>query len=239
MSRRKLAYLGTAAAAAVAVVLSTSPAFASSGDVLSYGAVNPGGTNVATTDALTGSLAAGTTNTFKFTSNGTSVTITCTAATLNAKASTNPAAPGTATVSISTLTFNDGATQCTLTGLSGVTVVSAVLKSGTTATASVTDGTTDNFTITSLNEAVTLHTGVGNIICDYGTNSSVTSILGVVTNPNSSGTGGTIAFSSDPVALISGSSFCGASGSTGTFTATFGGITDTSGTGTNTAVYVN
>jgi hypothetical protein len=239
MSRRKLAYLGTAAAAAVAVVLSTSPAFATSGDVLSYGAVNTGGTNVAATDALTGSLASGTSNTFKFTSNGTSVTITCTAATLNAKASTNPSAPGTATVSISTLTFSDGATQCTQSGLSGVTVVSAVLKSGTTATANVTDGTTKNFTITSLNEAVTLHTGVGNIICDYGTNTAVTSIVGVVTNPNAAGTGGTIAFSSDPVALVSGSSFCGAAGSTGTFTATFGGINDTSGTGSNLAVYVN
>jgi hypothetical protein len=239
MSRRRLALLGTAAAAAVAVVLSTSPAFATSGDVLSYGAVNPGGTNVATTDALTGSLAAGTTNTFQFTSNGTSVTITCTNATLSAKATSNPAAPGTAAVSISALTFNDGATQCTQTGLSGVTVVSAVLKAGTTATASVTDGTTKHFTITSLNEAVTLHTGVGNIICDYGTNGTVTSIPGTVTNPNAAGTGGTIAFVNDPVALITGSSFCGATGSTGTFNATFGGITDTNGTGSNVSVYVN
>ena len=239
MSRRQLALLGTAAVAAAAVVLSTSPAFAASSDVLSYGAVNTGGTNVGTTDALSGSLASGTTNTFKFTSNGTSVTITCTAATLSAKATANPAAPGTASVSISTLTFNDGATQCTLTGLSGVTVVSAVLKTGTTATASVADGTSPTFTITSLNEAVTLHTGVGNIICDYGTNATVTSIVGTVTNPNAAGTGGTITFASDPVALVSGSSFCGASGSTGTFSATFGGITDTSGTGTNKAVYVN
>jgi hypothetical protein len=239
MTRRKLALLGTAAAAVAAVVVSTSPAFAASSDVLSYGAVNTGGTNVATTDTLSGSLASGTSNTFKFTSNGTSVTITCTASTLTAKATANPTAPGTATVSISTLTFNDGATQCTLTGLSGVTVVSAVLKTGTTATASVTDGASPKFTITSLNEAVTLHSGVGNIVCDYGTNTAVTSIVGTVTNPNAAGTGGTITFASDPVALVTGSSFCGASGSTGTFSATFGGITDTSGTGTNKAVYVN
>lgn len=240
MSRRTIALLGTAAAAAAAVAVSTSPAFAAgSSAVLSAGGLNPNGTNVATSDALSGSLAAGTTNTFKFTSNGTSVTITCTAATLSAAATSNPAAPGTAAVSISTLTFSDGSTPCTLTGLSGVTVVSAVLKTGTTATASVTDGSSPTFTLTSLNEAVTLHTGVGNIICDYGTNSTVTSIVGTVTNPGSSGAGGTIAFSNDPVALISGSSFCGASGSTGTFTATFGSILDTSVSGANQAVYDN
>lgn len=240
MSRRQLALLGTSAAAAVALALSCSPAFAAgSSDVLTVAGLNPNGTNVATTDALTGSLASGTTNTFQFTSNGTTVTITCTAATLDAKATSNPPAGGTATVSISTLAFNDGATQCTLTGLSGVTVVSSVLKTGTTATASVVGGSSPTFTLTSLNEAVTLHTGVGNVICDYGTNSAVTSIVGTVTNPDASGAGGTIAFDNDPVALISGSSFCGAAGSTGTFTATFGSILDTSVSGSNQAVYDN
>lgn len=240
MSRRSIALLGTAAAAAVALVVSTSPAFAAgSSDVLSASALNPNGINAAPGDSLTGSLAAGTTNTFKFTSNGNTVTITCTNAVLHATPVTNPAAPGTATVSISTLTFNDGSTPCTLTGLSGVTVVSAVLKADTTASASVTDGSTPQFIITSLNEAVTLHTGVGNIICDYGTNTKVPSIAGNVTNPNSSGTGGTIAFNADPVALVSGSSFCGASGSVGSFTATFGSILDTSVTTGNQAVYDN
>jgi hypothetical protein len=240
MSRRKLAYLGTAALAAAAVIASTSPAFAASSDVLSYGALNSGGTNVSTSDNLTGSLAAGTTNTFKFTANGNAVTITCSVATLAAKATGNPAAPGTAAVSLSALSFSDGAsTPCSITGLSGVTVVSATLKSGTTGTVSVTDGTTKDFTITSLNEAVTLHTALGNVICDYGTTSTVTSIQGVITNPNSGGTGGTIVFSSDPVGLISGSSFCGAAGSTGSFSATFAGVTDSSGTGSNLAVYVN
>jgi hypothetical protein len=241
MSRRKLAYLGIAAAAAVAVVVSTSPAFAAgSTDVLSYGGLNPNGTNVGPTDALTGALATGTSNTFTFTANGNTVVITCTAAALKATAPTNPAAPGTAKVSISELTFNDGATPCTLTGLSGVTVVSANLKTSTTAAANVTDGSPLEFTITSLNEAVTLHTGAGNVICDYGTNTTtVTSIVGVVTNPNSAGANGTIKFSADKVALITGSSYCGASGSTGLFSATFGSILDTSGTGTNLAVYDN
>lgn len=240
MSRRKLAYLGTAAAAAAAIVVSTSPAFASgSTEVLSYGGLNPGGTNVATSDSLSGSLQSGTTNTFVFTANGSTVTITCTQASLAAKASSNPTAPGTAGVNISALTFSDGSTPCTLTGLSGITVVSAVLKTGTTATATVTDGSTKLFTITSLNEAVTLHSSLGNLVCNYGTSTAVPSIQGTVTNPNSSGAGGSIAFSNDNVALISGSSLCGASGSIGKFTATFSGITDTSGSGSNLAVYVN
>lgn len=240
MSRRKLAYLGTAAAAATALVVSTAPAFAAgSSDVLSYGATNSGGTNVSTSDSLTGALASGTTNTFVFTANGNTVTITCDQATLAAKATSNPTAPGTAAVSISQLTFSDGSTPCTLTGLSGVTVVSATLKSGTSAAVSVTDGTTEYFTLTSLNEAVTLHTALGNVVCDYGTTSTVTSINGTITNPDSSGAGGSIAFAADPVGLVSGSSYCGASGSTGTFSATFSGVTDSSGTGGNLAVYVN
>lgn len=240
MSRRKLAYLGTAAVAAAAVIASTSPAFASgSNEVLSYGGLNSTGTNVSTSDNLTGALASGTTNTFKFTANGNAVTITCSVATLAAKATSNPTAPGTAAVSLSALSFSDGTTPCTITGLTGVTVVSATLKTGTTGTVAVTDGTTKDFTITSLNEAVTLHTALGNVICDYGTTSTVTSIQGVITNPNSSGAGGTIVFGSDPVGLISGSSFCGAAGSTGSFSATFAGVSDSSGTGSNLAVYVN
>jgi hypothetical protein len=239
MSRRKLAYLGTAAAAAAALLVSTSPAFAASNAVLTYAAVNTGGVNVATSDNLTGSLLAGTTNTFVFTSGSSTVTITCTQATLTAKATSNPTAPGTANVSITALTFSDGSTPCTLTGIPGVTVVSAVLKAGTTATASVTDGTTKLFTITSLNEAVTLHSSLGNLVCNYGTSTAVPSIQGTVTNPNAAGTGGSIAFGNDNVALVAGSSLCGASGSIGKFTATFGGITDTSGTGSNLSVYVN
>ena len=240
MSRRKLAYLGTAAAAAVAVIVSTSPAFAASSTaVLTYGGANPNGTNVSTSDSLTGALASGTSNTFVFTANGNTVTITCTKATLTAKATSNPTAPGTAGVSLSVLTFSDGSTPCTLVGLSGVTVVSATLKSGTTATVSVTDGSAPKFTLTSLNEAVTLHTALGNVVCDYGTTSTVTSIAGAITNPNSSGTGGSIVFSSDTVGLISGSSYCGASGSTGKFSADFNGVSDSSGTGSNLAVYVN
>ncbi|HTJ72358.1 MAG TPA: hypothetical protein VL551_32765 [Actinospica sp.] len=240
MSIRRTAALGVATVTAVAAVLAVQPAAfaAGSSDVLSWGALNSSGTNVATTDTLSGALASGTTSTFKFTSSGTTVTITCTAAASTAKTTSNPTAPGTAAMSISQLTFSDGATQCTLSGLSGVTVVSITLKSGTTAVGNITDSP-DDLNLTSLNEAVVLHSGLGNITCDYGTTSAVTNIQGAIVNPNSSGTGGSITFANQTVGLISGVSVCGASGSTGTFNATLGGFTDGSGTGSNTAVYDN
>lgn len=239
MSIRRTAALGAAAVAAAATVLATQPAYAAgSTDVLSWGGVNPSGTNVATTDTLSGNLASGTTSTFKFTSNGTTVTITCTAAASTAKATANPTAPGTATLSISQLSFSDGSTQCTLTGLSGVTVSSITIKSGTTAVGNITDSPAA-LNLTSLNEAVVLHSGLGNITCDYGTTSSVTKIQGTIVNPGSTGSGGTITFANQTVGLISGTSVCGTSGSTGTFNATLGAFKDSTGTGSNTAVYDN
>ncbi|HET9168374.1 MAG TPA: hypothetical protein VFN97_03025 [Actinospica sp.] len=239
MSIRRTAALGVATVTAVAAVLAMQPAYAAgSTAVLSWGATNPSGTDVATTDSLTGTLASGTTSTFKFTSGSTTVTITCTAAASTATTTSNPAAPGTAAMSISQLTFSDGSTQCTLSGLSGVTVSSITLKAGTTAVGNITDSP-DDLNLTTLNEAVVLHSGLGNITCDYGTTSAVTNIQGVIVNPGSDGTGGSITFSNQPVGLISGTSVCGASGSTGTFNATLGSFSDGSGTGSNTAVYDN
>jgi hypothetical protein len=235
MSIRRTAVLGVATLAAAAAVLAAQPAYAAgSTDVLSWGGVNPDGTNVATTDTLTGNLASGTTSTFKFTSGSTTVTITCTAAASTATATSNPTAPGTAAMSISQLTFSG----CTLTGLSGITVSSITIKSGTTAVANITDSPED-LNITSLNEAVVLHSGLGNITCDYGTTSAVTDIQGAIVNPDSTGANGTITFTSQPVGLISGTSVCGASGSQGTFNATLGAFSDGSGTGSDVAVYDN
>jgi hypothetical protein len=133
---------------------------------------------------------------------------------------------------LSTLTF----TGCTLTGLSGVTVKSVSLEAA--ATAEVTDSP-DQFVITALNEAVKLAIPLGSLTCDYGTGTGVSSITGAITNPNSSGTGGSIAFASAPVAYISGGSVCGSTANPGSFTATFTSVSDSSGTGSNTAVYVN
>ena len=230
--RSTLALVGAASAAAFATALSASPALASGSDeVLSWGGANPDGTNVATTDSLTGSLETGS-GVFTFDSNGTTVTISCTAASIVANATSNPAAPGTADLNLTTLTF----TGCTLSGLSGVTVKSITLAA--TATAEVTDSP-DAFVITSLNEAVKLGIPLGTLTCDYGTGTGVSSITGTITNPDSTGAGGSIAFASAPVAYISGGSVCGSSSNPGSFAATFTSVSDASGTGTNTAVYAN
>ena len=230
--KRTLALLGAASAAALVTAVSAGPALASGSDaVLSTGGANPDGTNVATTDSLTGSLESGS-GVFTFDSNGTTVTISCGAASIVANATSNPAAPGTADLDLSTLTF----TGCTLTGLSGVTVKSITLE--TAATAEVTDSP-DAFVITSLNEAVKLGIPLGSLTCDYGTGTGVSSINGTITNPDASGAGGSIAFGDAPVAYISGGSVCGSSSNPGSFSATFTSVSDSSGTGSNTAVYDN
>jgi hypothetical protein len=232
MSKRTLALVGAACAAALATAVSASSALAAgSSDVLSWGGLNSSGTNVATTDSLTGTLQTGS-GVFTFDSNGTTVTITCSAASIGAKATTNPTAPGTADLSLTTLTF----TGCKLTGLSGVTVTSVSLEAA--ATAEVTDSP-DHFVVTALNEAVKLAIPLGSLTCDYGTGTGVSSITGTITNPGSTGTGGSIAFSGAPIAYISGGTVCGSSTSPGSFTATFTSVSDSAGTGGNTAVYVN
>ena len=231
-SKRTLALVGAASAAALGTALAASPALASGSDeVLSWGGANPDGTNVASTDSLTGSLETGS-GVFTFDSNGTTVTISCTAASIVANATSNPAAPGTADLNLTTLTF----TGCTLSGLSGVTVKSITLAA--TATAEVTDSP-DAFVITSLNEAVKLAIPLGTLTCDYGTGTGVSSISGTVTNPDSTGAGGSIAFADAPVAYISGGSVCGSSTNPGSFTAAFTSVSDSSGSGGNTAVYDN
>ena len=232
MHKRTLALVGAASAAALATALSVSPALAAGSDtVLSWGAANPDGTDVATTDSLTGSLDSGS-GVFTFDSNGTTVTISCSAASIVADATSNPEAPGTADLTLSTLSF----TGCTLTGLSGVTVKSITLE--TAASAEVTDSP-DDFVITSLNEAVKLAIPLGTLTCDYGTGTGASSITGAITNPDSTGAGGSIAFDDAPVAYLSGGSVCGSSSNPGGFTADFTAVSDSSGTGGNTAVYVN
>ncbi len=217
MSKRSLAALGVIGVSTAAVVLSTSPAFATSSDVLSAGAANTAGTNVATTDTLSGSLASGTTNSFSFTSGGKTVTIVCSAASMAAKATSNPTSPGTAGLSISTLTF----TSCTISGLSGVTVSSVQLNGA--ATANVTSSPKD-FNVTALDERVALNNGLGLVYCDYGNTATESAIVGTILNP---GSGGTITFSNQTVHLLSGTSVCGASGSTGVFNMTLSSIVDT------------
>jgi hypothetical protein len=223
-SRRAAALSAVTAAVALTAttaLLPTSAAFAAgSDDILSYGAPDPNGTNVSNTDSVDGSLESGTTATFKFTANGNPVVITCTEVTIVIKVTSNPPPPGTATFVIEELIFGG----CTVTGESGVSVAGITLKSGTTATGTITDSTPPTIDITNINEAVTLKTALGNVICDYGTTSAVTAIRGTLTNPSPAGADGSVVFSDDPIGLISGSSYCGAAGSTGSFSMTLDGL---------------
>lgn len=228
MSKRSLAVLGVAAVSTAAVILSTSPAFASSGDVLSTGSANPGGSNANVNDVITGALQTGTTNNFQFTSGGKTVTITCSAAAMQATVTGNPPAPGTANLSFTQLTFS----TCTITGISGVTVKSVTLNGAASAT--VTDSSGLHLNMTALDERVVLNNGLGTVNCDYGTTTSEPPIVGVIANP---GSGGTITFTNQTVHLLSGLSVCGASGSTGLFNAAFGSVVDK--TQSNALVYAN
>ena len=230
--KRTLALAGAASVAALAAALSTSPAFAAgSTGVLGWGGANPSGTNVATSDTLTGTLQSGS-GVFTFDSGSSVVTITCSGASISANATSNPTAPGTADLNLNTLSF----TGCTVSGLSGITVGSIQLKSA--ASVQITDSP-DAFVITSLNEVVKLNSAFGTLTCDYGTGTGASTISGAITNPNSAGTGGSIAFSDAPVAYISGASACGSSAHLGSFTAKFNSVSDTNGSGSNIAVYDN
>ena len=233
--------ISLAAATALALggaILVASPANAATGCELNYGSL--GSNCVAAGNGTSGdNLAAGlssTNSTFSFKeSGGAAVTITCTKASFVAQATVNPAEDAAeAAEQVNTLTFS----ACTI-NVAGVSVSSVNLKPATVGSATVADDGAGNplLNVTQLNEQVTLHTGLGNVICDYGVGGTVTQVQGGITNPDSTGSGGSIAFNNDPVAYLSGPSFCGASGSTGSFNATFGTVADTSQTGSP-ALYV-
>jgi hypothetical protein len=237
LKRRLISLAATAALAVGGAITAAAPASAATGCELNYG--SQAGTcvvagNGTSGDNLSASLSSAN-STFSFKeSSGAAVTITCTHASFVAQATSNPA-DGTAeaTEQINTLAFS----TCTI-NVAGVTVSSVNLKPTTVGGATVADDSgSPMLNVTQLNEQVTLHTGLGNVICDYGVGGSVTQVQGVITNPDSTGAGGSIAFGTDPVAYLSGPSFCGTAGSTGTFSATFGTVTDTSETGSP-ALYV-
>jgi hypothetical protein len=238
MLKNRLISLAAAAALAVGgAIMAAAPASAATGCELNYGSLS--GNCVTAGSGTSGdNLSAGlasTNSTFSFKeSSGAAVTITCTNASFVAQSTSNPAdGVAEAAEQVNTLSFS----TCTI-NVAGVSVSSVNLKPTTVGAATVADdGTSDLLNVTQLNEQVTLHTGLGNVICDYGVGGSVSQVQGVITNPDANGAGGSIAFNNDPVAYLSGPSFCGASGSTGSFNATFGTVTDTSQTGSP-ALYV-
>jgi hypothetical protein len=218
-TRSLLALAGAATALALAAA---SPA-AADGAVLTTGGA--GGTAVAVGDVLNASLATGTAATLYSSSTGTSG-ISCTSSTFTAKVTDNPAAPGTATESLTGHTFDASSCTSNVTGVLGVTSIIVDNLPYTTTVAS--DGTV---TVTppagsTIQTTVKLRTLLGTITCVY----QAPSLTGTADNA-----GNSIAFTSQQFTKSSGSSLCF---SNGYFTAKYAPVTDTSQAGSP-VVYVN
>ncbi|WP_055494678.1 hypothetical protein [Streptomyces sp. TP-A0356] len=218
-TRSLLVVAGAVAALAVATA---SPASAD-GTVLTTGSA--GGTAVAVGDVLNASLASGTAATLYSSSTGTSG-VSCTSSTFTATVTANPAAPGTATESLTGHTFDSAGCTSNVVGVLGVTGITVDNLPYTTTVAS--DGT---ITVTpaagsTIQTTVKLRTLLGTITCVY----RAPSLTGTAGNTDNS-----ITFTNQQFTKSSGSSLCFANGY---FTAKYAPVTDTSQSG-NPVVHVN
>ncbi|MEU6225409.1 Tat pathway signal sequence domain protein [Streptomyces sp. NPDC047042] len=219
MRTRTRTVLALAAAVAGLSVAAVTPASAAD-TVLT---INSGaGDAVAVNDVLSASLATGTTATLYSSATGTSG-VTCAASTFTASVNDNPAAPGTATESVTAHTF--GSCTSNVLGVLGVNSVTVNNLPYTTAVGS--DGTV---TVTpaansTIQTTVVLRTLLGTINCVYQA-------------PSLSGTTGeadnSINFTAQAFTKTSGSSLCFANGY---FTAKYAPVQDV--TQGNATVFVN
>ncbi|AXG82116.1 Tat pathway signal sequence domain protein [Streptomyces paludis] len=229
MGARRTA-LTAAGLTAVAALLATGTASATvaatgsadaANNVLTYGSA--GGDAVAIGDVLTASLVSGTTVAIRTTSGG-STGITCTASQFTASVATNPAAPGTATESVTAHTFS-GCTSNILgtTGVQSITLqnlphVAAATSAGALTLTAGTSG--------AIQTTVVLNTILGVTTCGY----TSTGLNGTTSN-----TGNTITFTNQLFTRVSGPITCPASSY---FSAVYGPVRDTSQSGSP-AVFVN
>jgi len=216
---RKYAYIGAAAAIGLLTAVAAAPANADAVDVLTYGSV--GGTNVSVGDVLQASLATGTTATFL---DASGKGVTCTGATFAATVSTNPAAPGVATESITALTFSG----CT-SNISGVSSVKGITIDNLPYSGSV-DDSTGAITITgSVHATISLGLVIGSATCKYtGPTAGVVGAAAASTD--------SLSFSNQVFAKDTGS-WAGCP-TPENFTASFSPVVDASVTGSP-SVYVN
>ncbi|MBX7549331.1 Tat pathway signal sequence domain protein [Streptomyces sp. tea 10] len=201
----------TLAGAATALALAVATPASADGAVLTTGGA--GGTAVAVGDTLTAPLASGTSATLYSSATGTSG-VSCTSSQFTASVTVNPAAPGTATESVSGHTFD--ASSCTsnvlgVTGVSSITVdnlpYTATVASDGTLTVSPASGST-------IQTTVKLKTLLGSITCVY----QAAALTGKTDNSDSS-----ITFTNQQFTKSSGSSLCFANGY---FTAKYAPVTD-------------
>ncbi|MDX2709130.1 Tat pathway signal sequence domain protein [Streptomyces sp. PA03-6a] len=222
-TRPALALAATATAAALSLLQAAAPASAADAPVLTTGA--PGGAPVAAGDVLSASPAPGTSATLYSSATGTSG-VTCSESTFVATVTDNPAAPGTATESVTAHTFPSASCRSNVVGVLGVTSItvnnlpytSAVSSDGVV-TVSPADGSTVQTT-------VVLRTLLGSVTCVY----RAASLTGTADNTDNS-----ITFAAQQFTKASGSSLCFANGF---FTAKYAPVTD-SGQDGGPAVFVN
>ncbi|MFS8201565.1 Tat pathway signal sequence domain protein [Streptomyces sp. CWNU-52B] len=212
------------AAAVTALALSTAgPASAADGSVLTTGGT--GGTAVAAGDVLSASLATGTNATLYSSSTGTSG-VSCSSSAFVAKVIDNPAAPGTATESVTSHTFNSASCSSNVVGVLGVTSITVDNLPYTTAVTSAGTLTITPAGGSTIQTTVVLRTLLGSITCVY----RAPSLSGTADNTDNS-----ISFKNQQFTKFSGSSLCF---SNGYFTARYAPVTDTT-QGGGAAVYVN
>ncbi|MEU6489492.1 Tat pathway signal sequence domain protein [Streptomyces sp. NPDC046984] len=211
-----------AVAVAALALAAASPASAD-GTVLTTGGA--GGDAVAVGDILNASLASGTAATLYSSATGTSG-VSCASSTFTAAVTDNPAAPGTATESLTGHTFDSGSCTSNVTGVLGVTGITVDNLPYTTTVAS--DGTIDVAPAagSTIQTTVKLRTLLGSITCVY----QAPGLTGTASNTDNS-----ITFTGQRFSKTSGSSLCFANGY---FTAKYAPVTD-SGRTDSPAVFVN
>ncbi|MGQ4414984.1 Tat pathway signal sequence domain protein [Streptomyces sp. SAS_269] len=216
LKRTLLALAGAATALTVAAAV---PSAAADSAVLTTGST--GGTAAAVGDTLTAPLAAGTSATLYSSATGTSG-VSCTTSQFTATVADNPAAPGTATESVTGHSFDASSCTSNVTGVLGVSSIvidnlpyTATVTSAGTLTVSPPSGST-------IQTTVKLRTLLGSVTCVY----RAASLTGTASNSDSS-----IAFTNQQFTKFSGSSLCFANGY---FTAKYAPVTDAGA-----RVYVN
>jgi len=205
--RRLVALAVSASAAALLVALPSTAAFAATHDVLTTGKV--GGPNVKVGALLQGGLKTGTKATFL---TSKSAGISCKSVSFTDKVTKNPSKPGVATEQLTAQTYK----KCSVSGITGATGVKSVVLNNLPYKTTISDAKGNPVIVFGTTATLTLTTVLGPLSCQY---------KATKTNGSASNTGQTISFVSQAFKLKAGPSACPA---TGSFSATFGPVKDTS-----------
>ncbi|MEU6232225.1 Tat pathway signal sequence domain protein [Kitasatospora sp. NPDC047058] len=225
-TRTCLALAAVAATLAVGAAPAPAPAGSAAADTPVLTTGGAGGTPVAVGDVLVAPLAAGTRATFYSTAAG-STGVTCAVSQFTARVLGNPAAPGTATESLTGHTFG----SCT-SNVTGVTSVRSLTVGNLPYTVSVGDSAGYPVAIAAgaagpFQATAVLNSWFGTLTCSYQLSGTFTG--------NADNTAHSLAFRNEHFVKSGGSSLCPGDGY---FSATYGPLTDSSQAG-GPVVHVN